>query len=484
MSILCAVKAASEEVLRERIAELTKSEPPAGAFLEQGDVVLAGYGYRNGAVPHPTTAKRNTQAILLDGHIFNAQRIRESLKPKPRSTSDAATVLGLYATKERKVVHYLDGMFSLFIRDGDAFYAARDPLGTHPLYFAQVNGGWLFASELKAFGDSAQSLSEFPAGCYFHSEVGLRRYFRLEGPARPINPSDAIEIVRVLVTDAVKKHTAGSDIGILLNGSVESSIIAALAYQKNRRIRTFSAGLEGSQDGHTAKKVAEWLGVKHTHVEVSVEEILNHLQEIIWLLESFDGPVVRHAVADYFALRAASEEVKIMVGSDAANELFGGYPYLRPMYAEKLTAEIKRITENLHRTHLLRWNRVTEVWGMQSRAPFTDRRLVHAVSKLPANFKVSEDGRAKWVLRRAFSTMLPAWIVDRPDSEDVHCVGIQSALAEYADSVFTDEDLSRHKGRDANGEPVLRTKDELLYYQIWKQRFPQEFLPLVGRTQF
>ncbi|GIV03275.1 MAG: asparagine synthase B [Fimbriimonadales bacterium] len=484
MGIVCAFNSSSVAEITELVKELTGAEPNSSSLLEQGPVVLAGYAYKGGQAPVPVSAKRATQSIILDGTILNAQRIRESLKPKPRNSSPAATVLGLYAAKDRKVAHFLDGMFSLFLRDGDHFYAARDHLGSYPLYFAQMNGGWLFASELKAFVEKAQSLSEFPPGCYFHSDVGLRRYFRLEGPAKPVSFQDAIEVVRVLVTDAVKKHVGSGEVGILLNGSVESSILAALAYQKNRKVRTYSAGLEGSQDGHTAKKVAEWIGVKHTHVEVSVEDILNHLQEIVWSLETFDGPVVRHAVADYFAVRAAAEHVKVMVGSDAANELFGGYPYLRPMYQEKLTAEIKRITENLHRTHLLRWNRIVTGWGLEPRSPFTDRRLVHAVSKLPSNYKISEDGRAKWALRRAFSTMLPAWIVDRPDSEDVHCVGIQTALSEYADSVFTDEDLSKHKGKDAELQPSLRTKDELLYYQIWRQRFPEEFAALVGRTQF
>jgi asparagine synthase (glutamine-hydrolysing) len=484
MGIVCAFNSLSEAEVAEVIHELTGAGPDSASVLAQGPAILAGYAYRGGQPPTPVAAKRATQGIVLDGTILNAQRIRDTLQPKPRNTSAAATVIGLYGAKDRKIAQFLDGLFSLFIRDGDYFYAARDHLGGYPFYFAQVNGGWLFASELKAFVERAQSLSEFPPGCYFHSGVGLRRYFRLEGPARPVSFQDAIEVVRVLVTDAVKRHVGSGEVGILLNGSVESSIVAALAHQKNRKVRTYSAGLEGSQDGHTAKRVAEWIGVKHTHVEVSVEDILNHLQEIIWRLESFDGPMVRHAVADFFAVRAAAEEVKVMVGTDAANELFGGYPYLRPMYQDKLTAEIKRITEELHRTHLLRWNRMVTGWGLEPRSPFTDRRLAHAVSKLPANYKISEDGRSKWALRRAFSTMLPAWIVDRPDSEDVHCVGIQTALAEYADSVFTDEDLAKYKGKDAELQPSLRTKDELLYYQIWRQRFPEEFAALVGRTQF
>jgi hypothetical protein len=76
---------------------------------------------------------------------------------------------------------------------------------------------------------------------------------------------------------------------------------------------------------------------------------------------------------------------------------------------------------------------------------------------------------------------LPAWVIDRPDNDDTHHQGIITALEEYAATVFTDDDLAS----DAiKSEPLsIRTKDELLYYQIWSAKFSAEYVHLMGRTQ-
>jgi hypothetical protein len=73
-------------------------------------------------------------------------------------------------------------------------------------------------------------------------------------------------------------------------------------------------------------------------------------------------------------------------------------------------------------------------------------------------------------------------VIDRPDAEDVHAPGIEQALLDYASTVFTDEDLLEHKRNEKEGLPAIRTKDELLYYQIWCTQFPKEHALLVGRT--
>ncbi|MGI8924242.1 MAG: asparagine synthase-related protein [Fimbriimonadales bacterium] len=445
--------------------------------LSKNGMVLGGSG--EGTVPFESAD--GSKAIVFSGDLYNADKLKPFLKPAPKSDSHAEIVLGLYKLKGRKCVHYLDGPFSFVIVDGHDFYAARDPLGVKPFYFAKNDGGWLFASELKAFGPDVKKVSEFPPGCYLASETGARRYFKIpEPPTKHVNLTDAVEMVRVLVGDSIEKRISPhGDVGIYLTGTLESCIIAALAAQKVKRIKTFSVGLAGSQDGHTAKRVASWLNTDHKHVEVSEQEVVDSIQGVVHGLESFDAGLVRHAVADYFATREASQHVKSLISSDGANELFGGYAYLRPMFSEKLANELRAITQDLHKTNLLRWERMTSMFGIEARMPFVDRKLVHAAFHLPANLKINEEGRSKWILRRAFSTLLPAWVVDRPDNDDTFNAGITMALEEYAGTVFTDEDLSKEKKETLN----LRTKDELLYFQIWRARFPSEYVHLVGRTQ-
>lgn len=427
-------------------------------------------------------SKDGSLSIIFVGAIYNTDTLRPLVKPAPNGKSAADIVLGLYRMKGVQCVHYLDGPFAFVIADGDKFYAARDPLGVKPLYFAKSDKGWLFSTDLKAFKDDVKNVTEFPPGCYFDGQ-SARRYYKLpEAPVKNVNLNEAVDLIRTLVTESVVKRIEPfGDVGIYLTGSVESCIIAALAAEKVKRIKTFSVGLEGSVDGNTAKRVASWLNTDHTHVEISQQEMLDCLPDVVATIESFDANLVRQGVADFFAVRAAAGKVKSLVSADGANELFGGYAYLRPMFSEKLTSEIRLITENLHKTNLHRWERMTTAAGVEGRMPYVDRKLVHAAFHLPANMKINEEGRSKWILRRTFSTLLPAWVIDRPDNDDTHHQGIITALEEYAATVFTDDDLSADA---VKSEPIsIRTKDELLYYQIWSTKFPAEYVHLVGRTQ-
>lgn len=487
-SWIFAVNAANERQMKTLLNGLLhrNGEEPVKHIVGKDGVVFGSVRSKKAGDKVEWLEGPSGMSLAFHGSITNAPALRPHLKPRPMNSSDAAVVLSLYRMRQRKCTHFLEGAYAFVLVHGDEFYAARDPLGAKPLYYARSGKGWMFATELKAFMGTDLKVSEFPAGCYFESEVGARRYFKVPDPINDkVNTTEAVELVRVLVTEAVQSTAKwAGDFGVYLTGTVESCIIAAILAQKNRKIKTFSVGLQGSNDGQTAKKVASWLGTDHTHVEVTEQEILDNLQEIVCQLESFDAPVVRHAVADFFAMKLASQSVETILTGEAANELFGGYPYLRPMYHEKLSSEIKRLTEELHRTQFLRIHRMAAVHGVDARVPFAERRLVHTVSRLPANMKVSDDGRSKWALRRAFSTVLPAWVADRPDADDTQCMAIQHMLANYAETVFTDEELKSYQDKRSKDQPEIRTKDEMLYYEIWKTKFGPQFVPLVGRTHF
>lgn len=477
---VCAINGGDEEFVRSMLA-VDLQENQSVKTAGQAGIAFAFTELKCEADPCQFFETSDGFSVLFQGSLTNASKLRQGVKPKPKDNSDASLIVALYKMKGRKLMHYLEGSFCFVLREKNHFFAARDPIGVKPLYYGRLNDSWLFATELKSFPANVQRIAEFPPGCYWESESGARRYYKLpDEPAEQVSLQEGMEVVRALVNDSVQK-VAKSDleIGVYLSGSVESCIVAALVAQKKSKLRTFSVGLQDSSDGQTAKKVASWLGTEHTHFEISQEEMLANLQTVIYKLESFDAPIVRQAVADYFAVRIAAQDVKVLLSGDGANELFGGHAYLRPMFREKLATELKQITDDLHKTQLHRWHRLTNCFGIEGRTPFSDRRMVHAIMRFPVGLKVNDDGRGKWVLRRAFSTVLPAWVVDRPDSEDTHSASLQQALIAYADTVFTDDDLSAHND---GGGILLRTKDEMLYHQIWSSKFPEHIAALVGRT--
>mgnify|MGYP001795548740 FL=1 len=55
-------------------------------------------------------------------------------------------------------------MYAFAIADGEKLFVARDPLGIKPLYYGEIEGAWVFASELKAISQHCQNVREFPPG--------------------------------------------------------------------------------------------------------------------------------------------------------------------------------------------------------------------------------------------------------------------------------------------------------------------------------
>jgi len=83
------------------------------------------------------------------------------------------------------------------------------------------------------------------------------------------------------------------DIGFLLSGGLDSSLIASIATRKLGKIKTFSIGLEGSPDLKAARKVADYLGSDHTEVKFTPQEGIAHINNVIHTLESYDTTTVR-----------------------------------------------------------------------------------------------------------------------------------------------------------------------------------------------
>lgn len=82
------------------------------------------------------------------------------------------------------------------------------------------------------------------------------------------------------------------DIGFLLSGGLDSSLIVSIAARKLGKVKTFSIGLEGSPDLLAARKVASYLDTDHTEVTFTSHEGISHINDVIYSLESYDTTTV------------------------------------------------------------------------------------------------------------------------------------------------------------------------------------------------
>jgi asparagine synthase (glutamine-hydrolysing) len=352
--------------------------------------------------------------------IYNDAELRRELGEDAFATAtDSETILRSINAWGTDAVARLDGMFAFVLVHEDGLIAARDPIGIKPLYMGRIDADLCFASEIKALANVADDIEEFPAGQIFDSRSGFRTYYQppeAEPRARPLD--EMIEVLRETLDAAVTKRLRSDvPLGAFLSGGLDSSIIAALARQKLDELHTFAVGMEGSADLLAARRVAEHLDTIHHEHVITRDEVRRDLPEILFHLESYDRDLVRSAVPCWYVSRLASEQVKVVLTGEGADELFAGYTYYRDYDdAAALHQELCRSIQAMHNVNLQRVDRMTMAHGIEGRVPFLDTAMIEVGMSLPVEAKLRRVGDKqveKWILRKAFEDMLPSEIVWR-----------------------------------------------------------------------
>ncbi len=434
--------------------------------------------------------------ISLNGEIYNHKALRRRyLAGHPfKTTTDTEVVLQLYLEHGPEIAEWLDGMFAFAISTGDDLFLARDPLGIKPLYFGLQDNVLYFASEVKALAQACNDVREFPAGHWFHSRRGWRRYYTVERSLdervteRLPGEAEALPEIRTSIREAVRKRLmADVPVGVSLSGGLDSSIIALLASQDMPGIHSFAVGVEGSPDLAAAGLMSRTLGTLHHELVYTEQDMLESLPEVIYYLESFDPALVRSAIPNYFLAKMASEEVKVMLTGEGADELYAGYSYLgRFEQPDALQGELVYITEALHNTNLQRGDRMSMAHGLEARVPFLDVQSVALALSLPPEWKQHNDSHpAKALLRRAFEGLLPDEIVHRPKMKFSKGAGSSDIIARRADETIPDERFGQERQRfQGDWGYTLPNKEALFYYDILSQHYSDEWImPVMGHSR-
>jgi asparagine synthase (glutamine-hydrolysing) len=369
-------------------------------------------------------------AMVCSGEVYN---FRELLPPEEADAcrSDVDVVLGLLAgvlddaAEAARRVARLDGDFAFVCTDGTSVVAGRDPFGVRPLFYLSDSDAAIvaIASEAKALllaplGDMRAQGSRvrvFPPG---HVLVGGRfvRYF-FPAPPQPGVPPDTPHThklteatFRALLERAVEKRVRHGEraVGVLCSGGIDSAVITSLAARLPERdslhVFTMQYGGGRSDDAFYASLMCQRLGLRHTIVRFDASEF-GVLEEVIAALETRDPNTVRAALPMYLLARhiARHTNIKVVLSGEGADELLGGYGYIRLAPSpEAAAAESDRLLGNLHMFDLLRADRCFAAFGLEVRVPFLDAELVRR--GVPPGCR-APDGRGveKRLLRDAFA---------------------------------------------------------------------------------
>lgn len=315
--------------------------------------------------------------MVYNGEVYNYLELRAELEAKGVSFtghSDSEVILALFAREGARCFRRLNGIFAaaFWERDSRTLTLVRDLLGVKPLYVAETDSGFAFASEMKALlrGGVVEARLD-PRAVLAHLGYlwspgaatvvqGIRkvlpghvlrvrdgrvlsdssyRDIAFHQLSPPRDDEDAALQVASGVRDAVGRQMVSDvPLGAFLSGGLDSSAVVAFAQEHRRmqgvvtsRLQCFSIEVKdgaAAADGFAddlpyARRVAEHLGVDLHVVQVG-DEMMERLSEMIYLL---DEPTPDPAAMNTLLISelARSQGIKVLLSGAGGDDIFTGY---------------------------------------------------------------------------------------------------------------------------------------------------------------
>ncbi|HEX6126759.1 MAG TPA: asparagine synthase (glutamine-hydrolyzing), partial [Pyrinomonadaceae bacterium] len=319
--------------------------------------------------------------IVYNGEIYNYQQIRKDLDARGHrfyTNSDTEAIVQLYDEEGPECLRHLRGMFAFAIWDEKdrSLFIARDRVGKKPLLYShQPNGDLIFGSEFQALLqhpsvtrevdpealDDYMSFLCVPApktafkqirklepGHWLRWKDGrieTRSYWRPDFSKKiKISEEEAInETTRIVRESTRLRMIAEVPLGAFLSGGVDSSIVVALMAQESERpVKTFSIGFEEQDFSELkyARRVAEHVGAEYNEFVVKP----NALEVLPTLVEHYGEPYAdSSAIPTYYVSRETRKHVTVALNGDGGDESFAGYERYSAMLLAELYGRIPRV---------------------------------------------------------------------------------------------------------------------------------------------
>jgi len=430
--------------------------------------------------------------LVCNGEIYNHLELAQKYSIKTTTESDCEIILHLFhKIGMNRLCRELDGVFAFCLYDHKTktMYAARDRFGVRPAFFGKNSetGELIIASEMKAMIDIVTDVQQFPPSSWWQSSTPDSFYSYHENIYKPHNVSSVeesdvhLEINRLLRAAVKKRMMSDREVGCLLSGGLDSSLIASLASQHMETpIKTFSIGLPGSPDLKYARQVSEFIGSDHHTVNVSVDDLLDAIDQVIYSIESYDTTSVRASVGNYLVGKYIKEntDVKVVFNGDGSDEVCMGYLYNQnaPSDEEFFRENIKLLNE-IHFFDVLRSDRSVSAHGLEARTPFLDKDFVKYYMEIPIGLKTFHDGtHEKYLLREAFEAdeVLPHNVLWRTkcafsDAMSTRENSWHKIIQSHVDYLVSDSEFKKYGLRINHCAPVL--KESYYYRKVFESFF-------------
>ncbi len=317
----------------------------------------------------PMSNEDRTVWVVCNGEIYNFRALRTALQDAGhvfQSKTDSEVLIHGYEEWGVGLLDRLIGMFAFALLDTKSgeLLLARDRLGIKPVYYTKHNGGFAFASEMKALLEvpgmareiDPQALDAYLMLGYVPGPRTLFRGItklqpgclmrigeRMEGPkkywslpdANPRNESfeEQTEQFSELLDCVIGEHLVSDvPLGSFLSGGLDSSMITALMMRHRSggpQLQTFCLGYGDRRHRHderdAAAEIAGHLHTRHSEIVCEDSAAIDMLPALVWHV---DEPIAEGLLAPFALLcRRARQDVTVILSGEGADELLFGYRY-------------------------------------------------------------------------------------------------------------------------------------------------------------
>lgn len=312
----------------------------------------------------PMISQNEKVVIAYNGETYNAFDFTFQLEQKGyqfKSKSDTEVLLNLYQEYGMdKMLELLNGMFAFCIVDliQKKIFLARDHAGIKPMYWCNINGTLLFASEIKAFLSHPEFKPEIEEShldeyLYYkynaHDRTLLKNVFQVppghfleittEGEKlkkywepnlntrNTLTVNEAVEELEKVLKSCVKSQLISDvKVGCQLSGGIDSSMITTFArHHFDADMDTFSIIFQNervNEEKYIDQVIERTNPIPHKFL-MTPEYFYKNVVSATWHI---DVPIpIAQAVGIKRLAHGASDYVTVLLSGEGSDELMGGY---------------------------------------------------------------------------------------------------------------------------------------------------------------
>ena len=504
-----------QEALLRKMQETLRRRGPdqEGIFLSprcaMAHTRLAVIDVEKGRQPMEITAGGETYTIVYNGELYNTPELRTQLEQEGvvfQTHCDTEVVLQSYAHWGPRCVEQCNGIFAF----------ARDRIGVKPLFYAEIPGGLVFGSEIKALLQHPDVPHEIdqngvadllllgpgrtpgygvfrtvrevkPAHCgyYMQGSLHLHPYWELHAAVHTDSFAETAAHVRELLTDAVRRQLVSDvPIGTFLSGGLDSSLLSSLSSQvlreRGETLHTFSVDyrdndryfqkshFQPTSDPAYIRAMERYLGCQHHWTVLDTPALAEALYAAV---DARDLPGM--VDVDSSLLLFCGEirkEVTVALSGECADELFGGYPWYRD-------ADVRRVNgfpwaqSTAYRAKFLR-PELAEKIDAQAYVQDAYERTIRAAEKLPEDSPL--ESRMREMMKLNLDWFMQT-LLDRKDRMSMYnSLEVRVPFCDYRIAEYLYNVPCEYKDWNGYEKGLLRTamQDVLPPEVLWRKKSP------------